>query len=347
MNARELMNFDLHQDGRGVMTAILNVPHAPVNVFNPSVLADLAGLLAMVETNPTSRALVFRSGKESGFLAGADVHRIENLQSEEEARQACWIGQSLFAKLEALPIPTLAVIQGPCFGGGLEFALACKLRLVVSRSADETRSPGSRTRRLAGLGRHTALAAAAWLDAGFADGSRRQKLGAKQAVKVGLADRMAEPADLDAALQEMLTDLLSGWKPSGPARTWPSWFLDHTPVGRWLVFREARRNIASKSAALSGAAGDSGCRLDRDCAAPSDKGFATERRWFGQLALSSTSRHLVQLFFQREKARSAATWVSPGSEKPAADRQGRSHWGRRDGGRNRSTGAPRKGSPWR
>lgn len=316
MNSRELTNFDLHQDGRGVMTAILNVPHAPVNVFNPSVLADLAGLLAMVETNSNIQALVFRSGKESGFLAGADVHQIENLHSEEEARQACWIGQSLFAKLEALPIPTIAVIQGPCLGGGLEFALSCKSRLVVSDPRTKLGFPEVELGVLPGWGGTQRLPRLIGLTQSLPMILAGKKLGAKQAVKVGLADRMAEPADLDAALQQLLTDLLSGWKPAGPVQNWQKWFLDHTPVGRWLVFREARRNIASKSAhypALPAIldAVSTGLR------SPGDKGFATERRWFGQLALSNTSRHLVQLFFQREKARSASTWVSPGSERPA------------------------------
>ncbi len=316
MNSRELTNFDLHQDSRGVLTAILNVPHAPVNVFNPSVLADLAGLIAMVEKNSDVQALVFRSGKESGFLAGADVHQIEQLHSEEEARHASWIGQSLFAKIEALPIPTVAVIQGPCLGGGLEFALACKYRLVVNDPRTKLGLPEVELGILPGWGGTQRLPRLIGVTKALPMVLAGKKLGAKQALDAGLADRLAEPAELDAELQSLLTDALDGWRPEPRKKKLFAWFLDETPVGRWLALRQARNKIASNDKhypALQAILEAVSVGLRQT----GDTGFDKERRHFAQLALSPTSRHLVQLFFQREKARTAATWVSVGSEKPA------------------------------
>lgn len=316
MKSRELMNFDLHQDSRGVMTAILNVPNAPVNVFNASVLADLAGLIAMVEQNSDVQALVFRSGKDSGFLAGADVHQIENLQSEEEAQQASWIGQSLFARLEALPIPTVAVIQGPCLGGGLEFALACKSRVVVSDSRTKLGFPEVELGVLPGWGGTQRLPRLIGVVQALPMILAGKKFTAKQALSVGLADRLVEPGDLDAELQSHLTDLLDDGMTDRRPRGWGSWLLERTRVGQWVVLRQARKKIASKSqqypalpAILEVIA--AGLRSS------GDEGFSLERRKFGELAMSNTSRHLVQLFFQREKARNAATWATPGFDKPA------------------------------
>lgn len=320
MTDRHLSNFDLHQDGRGVMTAILNVPHAPVNVFNPSVLADLAGLIAMVEQSRDIQALVFRSGKDSGFLAGADVHQIEKLQSPEEARQACWIGQSLFARLENLPIPTVAVIQGTCLGGGLEFALACKARLVINDPRTKLGLPEVELGLLPGWGGTQRLPRKIGLSQALPMLLTGKKLSAKQAFDVGLADRLVDPADQDAALQAMLTDLLDGWRPAPKPRTWTAWFLDHTWLGRQLVLQQARKGIASKvqhypalEAILD--AVSVGLR------GIGDEGFRVERQHFGELVFSNTSRRLVQLFFQREKARNVATWASVGLEKPAAIRK--------------------------
>lgn len=316
MNERHLSNFDLHQDSRGVMTAILNVPHAPVNVFNANVLADLAGLIAMVEQSSDIQALVFRSGKDSGFLAGADVHQIEALQSPEEAQQASWIGQSLFARLDDLAIPTVAVIQGPCLGGGLEFALACKVRLVVNDPRTKLGLPEVELGVLPGWGGTQRLPKLIGLTQALPMILMAKKLGAKQAVDVGLADVLAAPGELDAVLQSLLTDLLDGRRPAGRPRTWKSWFLDQTRLGRQLVLRQARRKIGSKARhypALPAILDAISTGLNHQ----GHDGFVVERRRFGDLALSATSRHLVQLFFQREKARSAATWVAPGLEKPA------------------------------
>jgi 3-hydroxyacyl-CoA dehydrogenase/enoyl-CoA hydratase/3-hydroxybutyryl-CoA epimerase len=320
MTDRHLSNFDLHQDGRGVMTAILNVPNSPVNVFNAHVMADLAGLIAMVEQSREVQALVFRSGKDSGFLAGADVRQIELLQSPEEARQACWIGQNLFARLENLPIPTVAVIQGTCLGGGLEFALACKARLVVNDPRTKLGLPEVELGVLPGWGGTQRLPRKIGLTQALPMLLTGKKLNARQAFEAGLADRLAEPSEVDAVLQQLLTDLLEGWRPPARPRTWKTWFLDHTWLGQQMVLRQARQSIGSKSRhypALEAIleAVSAGLR------GIGDEGFAVERQSFGQLALSSTSRHLVQLFFQREKARNASTWVSSVVEKPAAIRK--------------------------
>ncbi len=316
MNDPHFSNFDLHQDSRGVTTAILNVPHASVNVFTPGVLAELADLLALVERSSGIQALVFRSGKDSGFLAGADVHQIEALTSQEEARQACWAGQSLFGRLEDLAIPTVAVIQGPCLGGGLEFALACKARLVVIDSRTKLGLPEVELGVLPGWGGTQRLPRLIGLTQALPMILTAKKLNAKQAFHVGLADCLAEPSELDAVLQSLLTELLEGRRPVRTERRWTSWFLDRTWLGQSFVLRQARRQIASKAKhypALPAILDAVAAGLDE----PGNAGFLVERRCFGELALSSTSRCLVQLFFQREKARSAATWIAHGHDKPA------------------------------
>ena len=74
--------------------------------------------------------MLFQSGKESGFHVGADLRTIAAIQSPEAADEFIRIGQKVLDQIERLPVPTVAVIHGPCLGGGLEFALACRYRLV-------------------------------------------------------------------------------------------------------------------------------------------------------------------------------------------------------------------------
>lgn len=316
MTERHLSSFDLCQDSRGVMTAILNVPDSPVNVFTPDVMADLAGLIAMVEQSSHVQALVFCSGKDSGFLAGADVHQIHAMNSPDEVKHASSIGQALFRRLEDLSIPTVSVIQGPCLGGGLEFALACKVRVVVNDPRTKLGLPEVELGLLPGWGGTQRLPKLIGLTKSLPMILMGKKLGAKQAVDVGLADHLVEPTDVDAFLQSLLTDLLGGEKPKRGARSWKSWFLDRTRLGQQLVLREARRKIRSKSShypALPAILESVSAGLK----SWGREGEAVERRCFSELAFSATSRHLVGLFLQREKARSPATWGNVGADKPS------------------------------
>ena len=88
----------------------------------------------------TLRALLVESGRPDSFIAGADVTAIAAVAESgdrEIATGAVRAGQALFARIAALPVPTVAAIQGICLGGGKELALACDYR--VCDDDDRTR----------------------------------------------------------------------------------------------------------------------------------------------------------------------------------------------------------------
>src|SRR5205823_11009174 len=87
------------------------------------VLTDLAA--------KRPKGLVIRSGKENGFIAGADIDEFAELKSVDEAVTLVKRGWDTFALLAAARYPTVALVRGFCLGGGLELALACRYRVVV------------------------------------------------------------------------------------------------------------------------------------------------------------------------------------------------------------------------
>src|SRR5437879_1065063 len=89
------------------------------------------------------RGLVIRSAKDSGFIAGADVEEFTRIKDADDAMRLVKRGWDLYNKLEALPFPTLALVNGFCMGGGVELALACRYRVAVDQ-------PGTRFQGLAG-----------------------------------------------------------------------------------------------------------------------------------------------------------------------------------------------------
>ncbi len=70
------------------------------------------------------------SGAEKAFCAGADIRELRNRRLIDQKNGAL-LGQSIFCKLERLPFPSVAAINGFAFGGGLELAMACTFRIAV------------------------------------------------------------------------------------------------------------------------------------------------------------------------------------------------------------------------
>ena len=120
----------LQAEDQGVLTVWLDTPGRSVNVCDAAMIVGLEQALdkivAHIAATPPTKLVVFRSRKAGCFFAGADVHAIADMRNQDEVAAVIARGQQLMQRLSDLPVPTLAVIDGICMGGGLEFALACR-----------------------------------------------------------------------------------------------------------------------------------------------------------------------------------------------------------------------------
>ncbi len=115
----------------GVAVLHLNRPQA-LNALNAEMLGLIDARLADVAASD-ARALVIVGNGGKAFCAGADVKELQGKDADTQ-RATARRGQAIFAKLDALRIPSLAVISGVAFGGGLELALACNFRIATAAS---------------------------------------------------------------------------------------------------------------------------------------------------------------------------------------------------------------------
>lgn len=128
MNSHQHWRIEI--DGDGLAWATLDKAGESTNSLSSEVMEELARILDDFDRSPP-KALIFRSGKSAGFIAGADIQEFTQLDTPEKGIALVARGWQLFNRLAAVAYPTLALVRGHCLGGGLELALACRYLLAV------------------------------------------------------------------------------------------------------------------------------------------------------------------------------------------------------------------------
>lgn len=296
----------LERDREGGVVLKLDVPDRAVNVFNRRVLSDLDGALDAAAQSKAPLLLV-RSGKNSGFIAGADLREFLAIEDSASAEAISATGQRLFAKLAALPMPTVAAIHGPCLGGGLEFALACDYRMVFDKKNTQLGLPEVELGLLPAWGGTQRLPRIVGLERAMQVILAGKRLSAAEAFRWGLADAIAATeAELrDRTAQLMIRAIGEGKRRlSGlPLRTWRQRLLESNPLSRRVLFQAALRRLRRKVWDDMPAPGEAFEAIRIGIQRGENAGFAYERAAAGRLAISSACRNLISLFFQREKSR--------------------------------------------
>ncbi|MBO8155096.1 MAG: enoyl-CoA hydratase [Bacillaceae bacterium] len=124
------VRLDYKNEHIAVLT--LNRPEA-ANAFSLQLLADLNTALEEVEQNKELRALIITGSGEKAFCAGADLKEREHMNDDEVVATVSKIRNSV-TRVEDIEIPTIAAINGAAFGGGLELALGCDIRIASEKA---------------------------------------------------------------------------------------------------------------------------------------------------------------------------------------------------------------------
>ncbi|AYC30149.1 enoyl-CoA hydratase-related protein [Paenisporosarcina cavernae] len=107
----------------------LNRPDA-MNAFNYDMLRELSQVVEAIRINPDIRVVIFTGAGEKAFSVGADLKERKTLTEQQVKRNIYKIGE-VFTTIENLPQPTIAMMNGYAFGGGMELALACDFRIAA------------------------------------------------------------------------------------------------------------------------------------------------------------------------------------------------------------------------
>ncbi|WP_204795496.1 fatty acid oxidation complex subunit alpha FadJ [Oceanisphaera litoralis] len=291
------------EDGIGIIT--MDVPGERMNTLRASFVDEIQAILTEVAADRAIRGLVLCSGKADSFIAGADVHMLNDCTSAEQAEALSRAGQQIFNRLAALEIPLIAAIHGPCLGGGLELALACHGR--VCSDDDNTRLglpevqlgliPGSggtqRLPRLVGLPRALDMMLTG------------KQLRPRQALKAGLVDDMVPQSIL---LQTAIELARQGKPTRSRKKDLKTLLLTANPLGRKLVFDKALGTLRHKTRGKYPAPARLLQVVRTGYERGMDQGLAAEAEAFGELVMSPESAALRQLFFATTEMKKETRW---------------------------------------
>ena len=133
-----LRDWRFSVDLQDIAWAVFDREGESQNSLGRRALEELGAIVERVEQgarDKSIRGLVFISGKEKGFIVGADVREFEQLPSEREVIDNVTLVNAYLDRIERLPVPVVCCIHGFCLGGGLELALACHWRIATRDDA--------------------------------------------------------------------------------------------------------------------------------------------------------------------------------------------------------------------
>ncbi len=234
-----MKHWKVNREDSGIVVAVLDKAGESANSLSAEVMAEFGQILDQLDLYPPA-GLIVRSGKEAGFIAGADIEEFTRLDTPESGRVLVERGWTLFNRLAAVRYPTLALVNGHCLGGGLELALACRYLLAVDVPGTKMGLPEVMLGIFPGWGGMLRLpqrvGPAAALDLMLTG----RTVDAKKAKKMGLADDCVPPRVMEMAARQLL---MSGQ----PRRPLP--LLQRILNGplKAVVANGARKQVAKKA----------------------------------------------------------------------------------------------------
>ncbi|MBZ5700065.1 MAG: enoyl-CoA hydratase/isomerase family protein [Acidobacteriia bacterium] len=177
-----------------------------LNALNRKTMEELSHILATAREDHDVRVLILTGAGEKSFVAGADIGELA-IQTPVGAKEKALFGQGVLHQLETMGKPSIAAINGFALGGGCELALACSIRLA-SKTA-RLGQPEVKLGIITGYGGSQRLARLCGKGVAHELCLTGEMISADEALRVGLVNRIYEPAELLPAAEALAKKIIA------------------------------------------------------------------------------------------------------------------------------------------
>lgn len=289
------------KDNDEVVWLCFDKANSPVNTLNEEVFAELETIIDAIITDKANiRGVIFCSSKATGFIAGADIEKFTQFKSEAEAKKFIEYGQLVCDKIEALPVPTVAMIEGFCLGGGLELSLACDYRVALDDNKKNIGLPEVMLGIQPGWGGSVRLPKLIGAPAALGMIMTGRSVHGKAAKRLGFVDAAVPKRQLKNAAKYYVMEKPAKHKASKLQA------LTNNKLLRPLIAAKARKDAMRKANPKHYPAPFAVLDNWLEHGVEHKKALQGEANSITKLALGDTARNLVRIFFLQERIKSLA-----------------------------------------
>ena len=284
-------------DESGIVWVRIDKADGNANVLSTEVMTELGALLIPLEKAPP-RGLVLFSGKQNGFIMGADISEFTSIKTPEQAYKVTRLGQQLFDRIEALGCPTVAAINGFALGGGLELAMSFDFRLALANKKPILGLPEVQLGLHPGFGGTVRAVQICGVRPGMQLMLTGKPITVDKGRRIGLIDRIAAEDNWRQACRELIDSNKPKHRPPLVER------IINLGIVRPFIKPMLVKQVASKARKAHYPAPYAMIDLWARHGASPRSGYKAEADSFSKLMCSDTSRNLVRVYFLQNKLKS-------------------------------------------
>jgi 3-hydroxyacyl-CoA dehydrogenase / enoyl-CoA hydratase / 3-hydroxybutyryl-CoA epimerase len=288
-------HWRLNTDEDQILWLLFDKQNASVNTVDREVMEELSDILDSLNDDFEHKGMILASAKKSGFIAGADISQFGKFNGIDEAVQLLRRGQNIIDKFEKLKMPTVAMIDGFCLGGGLEIALGCRFRVAEDGSKTRLGLPEVKLGIHPGWGGSVRLPRLIGALEGLNMVLSGHTVSGKAAAKLGIVDVAVPRRHLVRAAKSYVLTKTQRHQ----ATTLQN--LTNSKFVRPFLASMMRKKLRAKANPLHYPAPFHALDNWERFGVVGDAAFEKEARSCGKLFFSETSQNLVRVFFLQER----------------------------------------------